>query len=111
MEIEKESFIFQSDNDPKHTSKVAQKYIEESHINVLPWPPQSPDLNPIENLWAFLKKNVGQIKNKKMSNLTSIVREEWEKLGENKELLRNLVGSMPSRINEVIKAKGYHTNY
>ncbi len=43
-----ENYTFQQDNDPKHTSRLAKNYFEDKSIDLLPWPPQSPDLNPIE---------------------------------------------------------------
>src|SRR5713101_5962389 len=53
-----EEAIFQQDNDPKHTSKKAKKWMEDHNISLLDWPPQCPDLNPIEHLWKHIKSEL-----------------------------------------------------
>ena len=62
-------WVFQMDNDPKHTSKVVAKWLKDNKVKVLEWPAQIPDLNPIENLWAELKKHV---RARRPTNLTQL---------------------------------------
>ena len=110
-ELDQEEVIFQQDNDPKHTSKLAMDALEELNLNVLEWPSQSPDLNPIEHFWGHvareLKRRTGLITNKD---------DLWEELQKilvepNRDLCRKLIGTMPRRIIDVIKAKGGYTKW
>ncbi|ORD96694.1 TCB1 [Hepatospora eriocheir] len=104
-----DDFIFQQDNDPKHKASLTNDFFEKKEIEPLEWPSQSPDMNPIENLWYFLKIKVNERRPKNMKDLEKIVEEEWYKIP--KELCERLVCSLPKRVEELFKSKGRNTMY
>jgi hypothetical protein len=57
-----EGCIFQHDNAPTHTAYVVRDALRDMEIEIMEWPPHSPDLNPIENLWALLKAEIYKIR-------------------------------------------------
>lgn len=102
-------FTFQHDNDPKHTAKLTTQWLKEKKVNVLAWPSQSPDLNPIENLWNDLKTSVHKRSPSNLTELEQFCKEEWSNIATSR--CAKLVETYPNRLKAVIKAKGGSTKY
>ncbi|GFX83809.1 transposable element Tcb2 transposase [Trichonephila clavipes] len=102
------TYIFQQVNDPKHTAIDTKTWLLYHDPRLLETPPQSPDLNPIENLWMHLdtevrKKNVTSKENfKKTSKF-------WDST--DTEITKKLIEPIPRRLEAVIKANGLFTKY
>ncbi|GFX56978.1 transposable element Tcb2 transposase [Trichonephila clavipes] len=97
------NFIFQQDNDPKHTAFVVEEWLLYHCRNQLNILPQSPDLNVIDHLWSHLERSVRKHQITSKEQLKTVLQEEWLNIAP--ETTRHLVKSMPRRLEAVISAK------
>ena len=102
-------WYFQQDGAAPHRGSKVMEFLNKKKVDVLEWPAQSPDLNPIENLWSILQKRVKERRPQSKSELISVVYSEWANI--DGETLQNLYDSMPNRIEQVIQNNGYQTDY
>ena len=99
---------FQQDNDPKHRSKVAKEFLDREVPETIDWPPNSPDVNPMENMWSILKRRVEKRKPSDTDELETM-HEEWQKV--DIHIVNNLTGSMKIRCLMIIDSGGERISY
>ena len=101
-------FTFQQDIDPKHTSILCKKYLEnkvkDGTLIYMDHAPQSPDLNPIELLWDQLDRRVRILQPRNLNQLWEYLQTAWTNIGE--DTLLKLPDRMPRVCRAVINARG-----
>lgn len=105
------NFILQEDNCGPHRSVMVKEYLTQIGVTRMFWPAQSPDLNPIENCWGWIKQQLRKRTTycKNEDELFTLLQQMWNNLSQ--EYFKQLVGGMSKRVEAVMNAKGGATKY
>lgn len=106
---DKSKWMLLEDNDPKHKSRLCTAWKEENGIQQMVWPPQSPDCNPIENVWSIIKARLRGRSFSNLKQLTSFIKRQW--ISFPRKYAENLSQSMPNRCARVIEQQGEWIKY
>ena len=106
-----ENYTFMDENGPMHGANVVREYMENNNIHHKEWPVQSPDINPIENIWLKLKRDIEPqaVNIQTQNDLIAVVRRCWESI--EPANVQGLYNTIPARLKEVIRMKGNLTKY
>lgn len=109
--LNNETHTLQEDNAPCHVAKMAMRWKQENGIQRLPWPPQSPDMNPIEHVWDHLERELKKITPPptNVGDLQHSLLNIWNNLDQS--VINNLIDTMPKRVQSLLKAHGGATPY
>lgn len=107
--MDPETFIFQHDNCSIHTAGRIKRYLENAGITVLEWPPNSPDINPIERVWAYIKQRLDSYPTpaESLQQLFDRVVDIWTSLPEN--FLAKLYAELPAKMRMLVHTGGLHS--
>jgi transposase len=101
--------VFQQDNARPHTAQITKDFFSSRRIAVLAWPANSPDLNPIENIWAILKSKLETRQPHTIEELKRYANEEWSNIPQ--LVFKNVIESMPERVKQVLERGGAKCDY
>lgn len=97
------------DNAPCHTAKKVKTFLDEEEVETMRWPPQSPDLNPIENIWKIVGERAQLQCSKNQEELWQCLHAKWSAI--TPAFCKKLVDSCAKKCQEVINSKGLFTKY
>ena len=92
------------DGAPAHSARNTKQYLKRKRIRELKWPPKSPDLNPIENLWGIVKAKMKVTLNFTAEELKREIRRVWKTIPQKE--IDNLVLSFPGRVQKMLESGG-----
>lgn len=101
--------ILQDDNAAPHRAAEVQRLKHQLGLRTLRWPSRSPDMNPIEHVWSYMKRQIRQHPPGNVRQLRQMMTDAWRRLPQ--ELLRRLILSMPRRVTSLLLARGGYTRY
>ena len=110
FQVYNSSNIFMQNYAPCHKLRSTIQFLEDNNVCMMDdWPPQSPDLNVIENLWSILKQEVLKEHPKSAADLWLVAQRKWYAISN--DVITNLYQSIPRRLSAVLEAKGLYTKY
>ena len=103
--------ILQDDNATPHRAASVERLKRKLRLRTLRWPSRSPDMNPIEHVWSFMKRKIMQLPTppSNAEQLRQAMTDIWAQLPQ--ELLSRLILSMPDRVSSLLTARGSNTRY
>ena len=103
-------WLFQHDNAPPHKKANREAILLKSDLfDLMEWPAQSPDINPIENLWGIIETKTKDRKCKNEDELFELLQQAWNEIQE--ETLEKLIQSMHKRCEQLIASNGFPIKY
>ena len=102
-------WLLLEDNDPEYKGNLCEDWKDEKGIEQMDWPPQSPDCNPIENVWSVIKEGLKGKRFQNLNELSTFIKRQWNSFP--KDYAQNLSQSMPSRCARVIEKQGDWIKY
>lgn len=116
---EMQKLYFQQDGAPAHYSLSVREYLSTQfngrvigRRGTIEWPPRSPDLTPLDFfLWGYVKDDVYARKPKTLDQLKDFIEDAFEKLAGNVSMIKNVIDSIPSRLQDCINEEGQQFEY
>jgi hypothetical protein len=103
--------LFQQDNAPIHAAANTLQWLQDNNVNVMPWPALSPDMNPIEQVWGILSKEIQAAEINNSGELFTSLSNCWNGKMADQQFRATYISSMVKRVRALHIARGSYTRY